>query len=76
MDPVAAGARRGVPRRESRRCATRCLHSDGGNERRDHDRRKSRAEMVGGCVCFFGFAPFCFVRGFERGKAIIQDYDN
>lgn len=25
---------------------------------------------------FFGFAPFCFVRGFQRGKAIIQDYGN
>ena len=24
----------------------------------------------------FWFPPFCFVRGFGRGKAIIQDYDN
>lgn len=61
-------ARRGVPRRESRRCATRCLHSDGGNERRDHDRCKSRAEMVRLCVSFFGFPPILFCKRFWKGE--------
>lgn len=62
------GPRRGVPRRESRRCATRCLHSDGGNERRDHDRRKSRAEMVGGCVLFFWFCSILFCKRSWKGE--------
>lgn len=65
--PRGLWARRGVPRRESRRCATRCLHSDGGNERRDHDRRKSRAEMVE-AVLFFWFCSILFCKRFSKGE--------